>query len=50
LTEVFELIRLSETIDRFIEMYTDTNKPEELKKWRVERAKCPEARPEQGMK
>jgi hypothetical protein len=31
--------RLPEAIDRLIELYTATNKPEEVKKWRAERAR-----------
>jgi hypothetical protein len=31
--------RLPEALDRLIELYTATNKPEEVKKWRAERAK-----------
>jgi hypothetical protein len=34
-------IRLREAIDRLIELYTVTNKPEEAKKWQAERAKYP---------
>jgi hypothetical protein len=34
-------IRLPEAIDRLIELYTLTNRPEETKKWRAERAKYP---------
>src|SRR5262249_34756983 len=30
--------RLPETVDRLIELYTATNKPDEVKKWRQERA------------
>jgi hypothetical protein len=32
-------IRIPESLDRLIEFYTATKKPEEEKKWRVERAK-----------
>jgi eukaryotic-like serine/threonine-protein kinase len=35
-------IRLPEAINRLIELYTATNKPDELKKWQAERAKYPE--------
>jgi len=37
--------RLPEALDRLIELYTATNKPDEVKKWRAERAKYPEAKP-----
>ena len=33
--------RLPESMDRLIELYTATNKPAEVKKWRTERAKYP---------
>jgi eukaryotic-like serine/threonine-protein kinase len=33
--------RIPEAIDRLIELYTATNKPDEVKKWREERAKLP---------
>ena len=33
--------RFLETLDRLIELYTTTNKPDEVKKWRTERAKYP---------
>ena len=32
-------------LDRLIELYTATNKPDEVKKWRAERAKYPDAAP-----
>jgi tetratricopeptide (TPR) repeat protein len=32
-------IRLPETVDRLVELYTATNKPDEVKKWKAERAK-----------
>ncbi len=32
-------------LDRLIELYTATNKPEEVKKWQTERAKYPETKP-----
>jgi serine/threonine-protein kinase len=32
-------LRIPEALDRLIEFYTATNKPEDLKKWRAERAK-----------
>jgi len=31
--------RIPETLDRLIELYTSTNKRDELKKWQAERAK-----------
>ena len=36
--------RISEGIDRLIELYTATNKPDEATKWRVARAKSPAAK------
>ena len=33
--------RIPEALDRLIDLYTATNKPEEVKKWQAERAKCP---------
>jgi tetratricopeptide (TPR) repeat protein len=38
-------LRIPEAIDRLIELYTATNKPEAAKRWRTERAKYPETRP-----
>jgi tetratricopeptide (TPR) repeat protein len=35
--------RLVEALDRLIELYTATNKPDKAKKWRAERGKYPEA-------
>jgi hypothetical protein len=32
---------IPEALDRLIELYTATNKPEEVKKWQAERAKYP---------
>ena len=32
-------LRIPEALDRLIELYTATNKPDEAKKWRTERAK-----------
>jgi hypothetical protein len=37
-------IRVPEALDRLIDLYTATNKPDEVKKWRAERAKYPEAK------
>jgi tetratricopeptide (TPR) repeat protein len=34
--------RIPEALDRLIELYTATNKPDEAKKWREERAKYPD--------
>ena len=33
--------RISEALDRLIELYAATNKPDDVKKWRAERAKYP---------
>ena len=38
--------RVSESIDRLIELYTTMNKPDEVKKWQAERAKYPQTKPE----
>ena len=35
--------RIPEALDALIELYTATNKPEEVKKWQAERAKYPPA-------
>jgi serine/threonine protein kinase/tetratricopeptide (TPR) repeat protein len=35
--------RIPESLDALIELYTATNKPDEVKKWRAERAKYPQA-------
>lgn len=37
------MTRIPEALDRLIELYTATNKPEEVKKWKAERAKYPAA-------
>jgi eukaryotic-like serine/threonine-protein kinase len=37
--------RVPEALDALIELYTATNKPEEVKKWQAERAKYPEGKP-----
>jgi eukaryotic-like serine/threonine-protein kinase len=37
--------RIPEALDRLIELYTATNKPQEAKKWRAERAKYPASKP-----
>ena len=42
--------RIPEALDRLIELYTATNKPDEVKKWQAERAKYPEAAPPPGEK
>ena len=34
-----------EALDRLIELYTATNKPDEVKKWQAERAKYPKDAP-----
>jgi len=44
------LVRLPEAIDRLIELSTATNKPDEVKKWRAERAKYPKVAPTQREK
>ncbi len=36
--------RIPEALDRLIELYTATTKPDEVKKWRAEQAKYPEAK------
>ena len=38
-------IRIPEALDRLIELYTATNKPDEVKKWKAERAKYPTKEP-----
>jgi hypothetical protein len=38
------IIRIPEALDRLIELSIATNKPEEAKKWRAERAKYREAK------
>ncbi|MFI5459670.1 MAG: tetratricopeptide repeat protein [Isosphaerales bacterium] len=38
-------VRLPEALDRFIDFYTATNKPDEAKKWQAERAKYPATAP-----
>jgi tetratricopeptide (TPR) repeat protein len=35
------IVRIPEALDRLVELYTATNKPDEVKKWRAERAKYP---------
>jgi len=37
--------RLPEALERLIELYTATNKPDEAKKWQAERAKYLETNP-----
>jgi eukaryotic-like serine/threonine-protein kinase len=37
--------RIPEALDRLIELYSATNKPDEAAKWQTERAKYPEAKP-----
>ena len=36
--------RIPEALDALIELYTATNKPDEVKKWQAERAKYPPAK------
>jgi serine/threonine-protein kinase len=43
-------VRLSEALDRLIELCTATNKPDEVKKWQAERAKYPATAPPPGKK
>jgi tetratricopeptide (TPR) repeat protein len=38
-------IRLTEALERLVELYTATNKPDEVNKWQAERAKHPAAAP-----
>jgi eukaryotic-like serine/threonine-protein kinase len=38
-------LRIPEALDRLIEFYTATNKPDDAKKWQAERAKYPETAP-----
>jgi eukaryotic-like serine/threonine-protein kinase len=38
--------RLSEAVDWLIELYTATDQPDEVKKWREERAKYPQVAPQ----
>ncbi len=38
-------IRIPDALDRLIDLYTATNKPDDVKKWRAERAKYPELAP-----
>ena len=40
-----EASHVLEALDRLIELYTATNKPDEAKKWRAERAKYPDVAP-----
>jgi len=42
--------RLTEAADRLVDLDTATNKPDEVKKWRAEQAKPPEAAPMPGEK
>ena len=43
-------VRLTEALDRLIELSTATNQPEEVKKWQTERAKYPQAASSPGEK
>ena len=38
-----EVARLREALDRLIDLYTATDKPDEVKKWQAERAKYPQS-------
>ncbi len=42
--------RLPEALDRLIELFVATDKPDDVKKWQAERAKYPEAAPMPGEK
>jgi eukaryotic-like serine/threonine-protein kinase len=42
--------RIPEALDRLIELFTATDKPDDVKKWQAERAKYPEAAPKPGEK
>jgi serine/threonine protein kinase len=44
------MTRLHEALDRLVELYTATDKPDEVKKWQAERAKYPGATPLPGEK
>jgi serine/threonine protein kinase len=39
-------VRIPEALDRLIELYTETSKPDEAKKWQAERAKYPVMAPQ----
>jgi tetratricopeptide (TPR) repeat protein len=39
------IIRIPEAVDRLTALYTATNKPDEAKKWKAERAKYPQTKP-----
>ncbi|MBL8825196.1 MAG: serine/threonine protein kinase [Planctomycetia bacterium] len=38
--------RIAEALDRLIQFYTETNKPDEVKKWQAEREKLPKPAPD----
>lgn len=38
-------IRLSEALDHLIQLYSETNKPDEVKKWQAEKDKLPDPQP-----
>jgi len=38
-------VRLPEALDRLIQLYTETNKPDEVKKWQVEKGRLPKPAP-----
>ncbi len=44
------ITRIPEALDRLIELYTATNRPDDVKKWRAERAKYPASQALQGVK
>ena len=44
------IARIPEALDRLIELYTATKKPDDLKKWQAERAKYSAVAPPPGEK
>jgi len=44
------VVRLAQAADRSIELYAQTNKPDELKKWQAERTKYPPAKTSESRK
>ena len=36
-----ERLSLTQALDRLIQLYTETNKPDEVKKWQAEKGKLP---------
>jgi eukaryotic-like serine/threonine-protein kinase len=41
--------RLPQAVDRIVELYTATSRPDELKKWQAERATYPEVKDSAGV-